>query len=449
MSLTALVVGDLICELHYTIATPANTQHTDVLLGGAAATAQLAQALGCRVFLAGLTGADEYAKTLETLISAAGVTACISKLLPTTNVVVGDSIPMTQRRYNANTGEILTSLYQLPVNLLSEIGVIVIADYAYGGVTAPLVSAMKQLSTMYNIPVIVTTTTADSPALRQDFNLLISDVDVAEKLLAAVVHPALCVECSPDDRRYVMCQLLQRQLYAKEVVLVDARAVYFTDPDDNHRVHAVNTHEGCRVPSQKQIALAASAMAAAYCRKESLSAAAAFLTHVLAVADKGGEVTADNVGAHAYIAGGWSAKLCDKHSAKLLVDRWRRMHHGCRIVLVTGIFDGLTHLDIEALRYAARQGECVVVAMDSDAHIVAANADVVVPESFRMTHLAMLPDVDAVFTTAESDIELVRHFKPEVYMPIGCSMANMGQGADYVAAHGGRVEFAPQRPYTV
>lgn len=466
MSMTALVVGDLVLEYQYAIAPPYSVvnhgdrsspvQHTDVLLGGAAAVAQVIAALGCKVLLAGLTGDDEHGKTLETLIAGAGVTACISKKLPRTNLVQRttldgadvSTIVLTQRTGNADTSEILASLYQLPANLLAEIGVIVIADYEYGGVVPELVYTMSQLSTTYHVPVVVVTT-GGSCGLRQGFDLVVSNTPVAEKLFADVVHPALAVECSPSDRCHSLCYLLRQQLYAKAAVLVDDRAVYFTDPDDAHHVHAVDTNAGCHVAPMRQLTLAAATAAVNYCEQKSLSNAAARLTHALAVADVGGDVTADTVSERAYVAIGWPAKLQDKHGAKLFADRRRRMRPGCRLVLVTGIFDGLSHTGIEAIRHAAKQGDCVIVATDSDEQLVRSHTDAVVPASFRMTHLAMLPDVDAVFATSEDDIELVRHFKPEVYMPIGCNMANMGRGADYVAAHGGRVEFAPEHPYTM
>jgi rfaE bifunctional protein nucleotidyltransferase chain/domain len=89
-------------------------------------------------------------------------------------------------------------------------------------------------------------------------------------------------------------------------------------------------------------------------------------------------------------------------------------------VMVNGTFDILHRGHIELLNFAKSQGDSLLVAIDTDRRVKELKGDSrpVNNQEDRKFHLANLKAVDTVcfFDSKEELIELMKHWKPDVYV---------------------------------
>ena len=479
MGATALVVGDLFlrrqthsvaAHVYSNAAAPAmsllgpvavfpTTTTTGVTdsLGGSGHVAQLLNTLGYNVMLTGLVGNDAAGATVDTLLKQTSVaynlspglqqTSMESSLLCNGTVVsrCRDAIPLLP---NADTSQIVAALYALSSTVLAEIKVVVVVDLGYGQVTNDLLTTVRQFADLYGVKIVMMTEFNYFQAGRGLAHILITNSAGAAAETAANVHPALAVNAPDQLQEETRCWCLRKMHQSYSVVVVsDAEsALLCTDPDNGHKGYTVQLSKAVQ-STQERLTQATVMIAATQMETEDVVHSVTRAGQYIMAGESQQPVTRDVFDEYVYAQAGWASRLCDKHTAKLFVDRRRRLKPGCRIVFVTGAFTDISSQDIEAIRFASRQGDYVVVAIDDDATLVAAGAPVFAPESYRLTYVAILPWVHAVFATTEDTLNLVRHFKPEVLVPLGHTIATAGREIDYVAEHGGRVEFVPANPY--
>lgn len=126
---------------------------------------------------------------------------------------------------------------------------------------------------------------------------------------------------------------------------------------------------------------------------------------------------------------------------------WRA--EGKTIVLTNGCFDILHAGHIASLTEAARQGNILVVALNSDASVKAlkGNSRPVNNEQSRAAVLAALRVVDAVtIFTEPTPRELILAVRPDVLVKGGDYRVEDIAGAAEVLAWGGRVVISPLVP---
>jgi D-beta-D-heptose 7-phosphate kinase/D-beta-D-heptose 1-phosphate adenosyltransferase len=108
-------------------------------------------------------------------------------------------------------------------------------------------------------------------------------------------------------------------------------------------------------------------------------------------------------------------KVLDRNTLKEKVDSLRKA--GERVVFANGCFD-LIHIGhIRLLQQAREQGDCLVVAVNSDSSVrqIKESGRPVVPEGQRAEVVAALDCVDWVTIFAEPDpLVLIRLLKPDV-----------------------------------
>lgn len=120
------------------------------------------------------------------------------------------------------------------------------------------------------------------------------------------------------------------------------------------------------------------------------------------------------------------------------------------MVFTNGVFDLLHpgHLDI--LQGARREGDRLIVGLNSDAsarRLGKGPGRPVRSEAERARMLAALEAVDAVVVFEEdTPLELVRHLEPDVIVKGGDYAPASVVGANEVEAHGGRVVIIPLTP---
>lgn len=124
---------------------------------------------------------------------------------------------------------------------------------------------------------------------------------------------------------------------------------------------------------------------------------------------------------------------------------WRR-HQSGTVVFTNGVFDLLHPGHIEVLDGARREGDALVVGINSDASVQRLKGPTrpVRSTAERALVLAGLEAVDAVVVFDEdTPLELVRALVPDVIVKGGDYTPERIVGADVVAAAGGRVVVVP------
>jgi D-beta-D-heptose 7-phosphate kinase/D-beta-D-heptose 1-phosphate adenosyltransferase len=117
---------------------------------------------------------------------------------------------------------------------------------------------------------------------------------------------------------------------------------------------------------------------------------------------------------------------------------------GKTVVFTNGAFDILHLGHLTYMTFARRQGDCLVVGLNSDASVKRYKGDKrpIVPEHERATLLAGLKCVDYVVIFDEDEPrELIAHILPDVLVK-GEDWAHYVSGRDIVEARGGKVVLA-------
>lgn len=135
-----------------------------------------------------------------------------------------------------------------------------------------------------------------------------------------------------------------------------------------------------------------------------------------------------------------SEKIFDQEALKSKLDVLRK--EGKRIVFTNGCFDLLHVGHIRYLRGAKKQGDILVVALNSDAsvHRLKGERRPIVPLSERMELVAALEMVDFVtFFDDPTPEELIRFLEPHILVKGGDWSEDRIVGGDFVRSRGGKV----------
>jgi len=138
-------------------------------------------------------------------------------------------------------------------------------------------------------------------------------------------------------------------------------------------------------------------------------------------------------------------KLLARHELAARAATWRT--EGKRIVLTNGCFDLLHAGHLALLSQAAKQGDVLVLAINSDASVrrLKGSERPLVPQAERAALLAALTFVDAV-TIFEEDTPLavLEAVRPHVLVKGGDYQPSEVVGRELVEAAGGRVVIVPE-----
>lgn len=135
-------------------------------------------------------------------------------------------------------------------------------------------------------------------------------------------------------------------------------------------------------------------------------------------------------------------------TARLVGEVESRRRRGERLVLTNGCFDLFHPGHLQTLTAAAQQGDCLVVAVNSDTSIRRLKGPdrPIVPEADRLAMVAALEVVDLVtLLDADTPEALVAAIRPDVLIKGGDYRAEAILGGDTVRAAGGSVVVAPYR----
>jgi D-beta-D-heptose 7-phosphate kinase/D-beta-D-heptose 1-phosphate adenosyltransferase len=459
---SVLVIGDVMLDrriegqmTRISLEAPApiiRQEHIVESPGGAGNVARNVATLGCDVQVLGVVGHNDYgANALTHLLGAAGVGCCLphgpegSCTVTKTRIgAAGQYIVRVDEEAGqlSNDAEIIQGMDHV-LHEGTSTKLICVADYDKGTMTEPVARHLIERSVELKIPVFV-----DCRPNKTDFyhgvELLKPNIREAQAMLDdwGRLHPGVIVG-EPDT---LVQELRKLGGFGSVLLTMGGDGCAYYDPQDEK----IHNFQG----SQQQIYdvcgagdTVMAAMAVGYVEGVSFHECVQFSMYAAGlVVRHHGVVPAyrDAVDEFRYEACGWAAKAMSEADAMAFVARRKRKDQV--IVLTNGCFDGVHAGHIETLRHAKRQGHALVVAYNDDESLRACKGESrpLVPDSFRASHLAQLACVDAVFRF-DGDMEgVVRRFKPDVLVK-GEDSAAAGAipGADYVAAHGGRVSLAP------
>lgn len=120
-----------------------------------------------------------------------------------------------------------------------------------------------------------------------------------------------------------------------------------------------------------------------------------------------------------------------------------------RLVFTNGCFDLLHRGHVELLLWARRQGDALVLGLNSDRSVrrLKGPGRPLTPEADRAFLLAALPAVDAVVLFDEdTPLELIRALEPDVLVKGSEYAPDEVVGREVVQARGGRVALFPRVP---
>jgi D-beta-D-heptose 7-phosphate kinase/D-beta-D-heptose 1-phosphate adenosyltransferase len=135
-----------------------------------------------------------------------------------------------------------------------------------------------------------------------------------------------------------------------------------------------------------------------------------------------------------------SNKFCDLETAKKRIEEWRA--RGERIVFTNGCFDLLHVGHVSYLERARREGQRLVVGLNSDRSVRALKGESrpLIPERERAHVLAALISVDiVVIFDEETPLQLIEVFRPEVLAKGADYTESQVVGAEEVKSWGGKV----------
>jgi D-beta-D-heptose 7-phosphate kinase/D-beta-D-heptose 1-phosphate adenosyltransferase len=413
--------------------------------GGAANVARQLAALGARVRLAGIVGADEAGEQLLGLCRAAHIdTAAVERVAGRQTTRKLRVLGHDQQLLRIDWEDVEACTPQLSERLVRQLlageppDAIILSDYAKGVVTPEAIAAIARARG--TAPVVVDPKHRDftryrgaatlTPNLHELAAAAGCTLDAADN--AAIAAAARAVLKSAGLPSMVVT------LGNRGMLVVPAHGAEVAVPAQRHEVYDV-TGAGDTAIAVLALGLAAHAP----------------LLQAAQLANAAAGVAVCQVGTAAVSAAGIrdaaaarpTGKLLSRHELAERCALWRAA--GKRIVLTNGCFDLLHAGHLALLHHAAGLGEVLVLAINSDSSVrrLKGAQRPLVPESERAALLAALTCVDAV-TIFEEDtpLEVVQAVRPHVLVKGGDYRPEDVIGRELVEAAGGRVEIVPLTP---
>lgn len=412
-----------------------NVNHTDDRPGGAANVALNISALGCKVALVGVIGNDEAGQILQRSIAAANIHTDfqVSETKPTVTKlrVISHHQQLLRMDFEDQYGlEDSTELVAKVERLLVDADVLVLSDYAKG--TLQDCPALIRLAHQRGIPVLVDPKGDDFSRYRNaniitpnfvEFEAIVGEcgseqeiVARGEKLMTELGLEALLVTRGEQGLSLLRPGLPELHLPARSREVFDV------------------TGAGDTV-----IATLAASIAAAKSLPESTA-----LANIAAgiVVGKLGTAIVSAVELRRAIFADQNAQSGVVTEEQLLQAIEDARAAGERIVFTNGCFDIIHAGHVGYLEEARKQGDRLIVAVNSDASIrkLKGEGRPINPLDRRMAVLAGLESVNWVVPFSDDTPErLLRRVKPDVLVKGGDYRVDQVVGASLVKANGGEV----------
>ena len=424
----------------------------EVRLGGAANVANMLRGLEARATIASVTGSDADAGTLRDVLEAADVDCSLlieDASRPTT--VKLRYIGLAQHRHphqilrvdrevrTAVSDAVSQRLWEAIEPRLGEFGCVLISDYAKGVCTPELMQRLISAAKQRGIPVIVDpASTGDCSACRG----------------ATAITPNRL-----ETGRAAGCEIrTEADAFAAGRMLVrkhDLDSIFVTLDSDGMAV-VRKDGSAARLPTRKRQVYDITGAGDMVLATIGVGAAAGIDSENLArLANIAGGLEVEKIGCVpvtrnemladllAHHRGGEGDKIAgDLDELARHVEARRRI--GQKIVFTNGCFDLLHPGHVACLQQASREGDCLVVAVNSDESVRGLNKGPdrpIVPENQRVAMLAALEVVDYAIVFAEATPRsLLERLRPDVLCKGGTYSRHEIVGWEIVESYGGVVK---------
>lgn len=421
---------------------------------GVARITEIVQSAGWSVRMLTIAGTDDRSVAFATAAVDSGAITYVSPqsgyVVPSTTLccscgqVVSSQESLPDYPAACDTGTLLAAMYQMTAEQLADIGVIVLYDYGGGVCNKDVRKAVADLSALYSVPVIF----AVNRSLPENTaDVVLATERVAVETTAHAICPGLGEGYDLSTQRAAHAKVLAGHNLAKKPVhvlygdgaiasaAIGVSAAVLDPPGFRQTQNLADT-------SLEDAAAITACLYLDETRKREVSHEIQdFLVRAREQA-VGSYLPYDVYRMWQMSHAGWTGKLQASGELIEYVARSRRVQELARIVLVIGLFDKIDHTDIELLRLAKTYGERVVVAYRREVVTV-------VPDSYRATHLAMLPMVDFVCGYAGDYAALVRSVKPDVLIDADSAPGMPIPGDDFIESRGGLVLTKPTSFYSL
>jgi D-beta-D-heptose 7-phosphate kinase/D-beta-D-heptose 1-phosphate adenosyltransferase len=420
-------------------------RETEHRLGGAANVARQIAALGATVSLAGVIGEDATGEDFLRLCNASNVDTRAVVRLPERRTtrklrVLGHS----QQLLRLDWEDVRPCVPQTTVRMVSKLAdgprpdAIILSDYAKGVLTPETISSVTALRGAG--PVVV------DPKHR-DFTRYRGATTITPNLreLEAAAGRAL----DPDDTAAIAAA-------ARPLAIAAGLEAIVVTLGDRGMLVVPAEGEVVAVPAVQRAVFDVTGAGDTAISVLTLSLAAnAPLVGAAQLANAAAGISVGQIGAVAVDAGSIRDALAARPDGKILgrddlVSRaatWRMA--GKRIVFTNGCFDLLHAGHLSLLSQAAKLGDVLVLAINSDASVrrLKGSERPLVPQEDRAAVLAALGFVDAVTIFDEdTPLEVLQSVRPHVLVKGGDYKLEDVVGRELIEATGGRVVLVPLTP---
>jgi D-beta-D-heptose 7-phosphate kinase/D-beta-D-heptose 1-phosphate adenosyltransferase len=412
------------------------------VLGGAANTAANIVSLGGRATLISFIGRDEGAATLSRCAQDAGVELrAVEADLPTLRKtrVVGHQQQIVRLDYEeirAPSAAAEARVLQEFAAVIASCDVVVISDYAKGFLTPALAQAIIQRARDAGRPVVVD----PRPQNRECYRGCDYITPNWRESRALLGWP----DAEPsEDAVHSVASALSRELEANVVLTLGAHGISFCSRDQSERFGMPTlAREVFDVSGAGDTVVAAFSLAIACGASHAAAVELANRAASVAVA-KFGTAT---VSAEEVLQDGDAVRLVPRHRLAQLSGTLRAQ--GKRIVTLNGSFDVLHSGHLHILNEARRQGDVLIVAVNSDSSVRAYKGPdrPFVPERQRAEMLLALRMVDYVHIFDELD---PRAFLAEVQPHVHVNGSEYGRDcieSETVRRSGGQLHIVERIP---
>jgi D-beta-D-heptose 7-phosphate kinase/D-beta-D-heptose 1-phosphate adenosyltransferase len=414
-------------------------------LGGAGNVSANLAGLGCTVCVMGVVGKDTFGTQIGQLLDENNISD---------KSMVVDALPTTLKTRIMGVGQQLLridredtkkfqpgyhdGLWQILKENLSKIQAVILSDYGKGVLAPALVKKCIDYCHKKHIPVFVDPKTDSWDKYRG-----VTCMTPNEKELAII-----CRKLSGDDHSLLTNGKNARKAFDTKYLLVTRGAKGMSLFPENGRAESIPSRakEIFDVSGAGDTVIAV--LTAAFCTGCTMSRA-------MSLANTAAQVAVSRIGTYPVTreeldhalrisSQGPRHKICSIDQATAMIKNWRQQ--GNDIVFTNGCFDLLHTGHIHLLQAAAKEGDRLIVGLNTDASIRELKGPLrpVLSGQDRAAMLAALECVDMVVLFPEkTPIELLRAFKPDVLVKGQDYQKEEIVGADLVEGCGGKVVLLP------
>ena len=415
--------------------------HHTAVPGGAANVAMNAATLGCTVELIGLVGCDAPADTLKKTLSGnrnidlSGIVADPAwTTITKTRVISGRQqiVRIDEEFIDPIAQETRTRLIDAACRAVGRADVLICSDYAKGVLCDDVLEAVIGHARQLGVPVIV-------DPKRKDFAAYRGATLVTPNRGEIAVATGMSLGSDADIER--AAREISGQFGGDVLVTRSEEGMTLVRRDG--RV----THARARKSEVYDVSGAGDTVVATIA---SVLSAGQDLETAIVIATCAASIVVGKLGTATVTRHELSAALSAEmredgalvsiDRARALTEGWR--HHGARIVFTNGCFDLIHPGHISLIRAAARQGDKLVVALNSDASVARLKgpARPLQDEQARATVIGALRDVDLVVIFDEdTPLETIRALRPDIIVKGSDYQEHEVVGGDIVKSYGGSV----------